>query len=1171
MRVFSRAFVGYFQEAFVKIQCRLTTLAILLSFLGIATVLAIAPPAMSQEVSAVVNGIVTDPSGAAVVGATVTATDTARGTVYTDQTNEAGFYNLLHIPIGTYTLKVEAKGFQTALHSPFTLVLNQTARIDVAMQVGQVSQTVEVTSEAPILQTDTTQLSTLIDSNTIVNLPLASRNYIQLTLLAPGSVHPDPSTLNTAQRIDSAGRPYINGNREQSNNFLLDGMDNNQVSDNLVGYTPSPDAIEEFNMITQNASAEFGNFEGGIISASIKSGTNQFHGDIFEFFRNDALNANTWANGLTTQPNLPGDPVLAKPALRWNQFGGTLGGPIKKDKLFFFGDYEGQRFDHPSTTSPWNVFTTAERGGDFGAICGQAGGAFNAAGTCYSTTTPNQIVGQVDVPGTAQNKVPTPVPFNNLANAGFTIDPVMANLFASSYYPQPNSTGLQNNASQVTNSALNADQGDGKIDWNIRPSDRIFFRYSEEHQDNPDTNSVAILPLNPGVVTIRSGVINWVHFISPNVTNEFRAGANYVALNTNNSITPASLGDLGTTLGIPNGNSTGPGLLQFEVTGGTVTGIGGNNVVQLFHDTVFQYEDNLSITHGKHTVKVGFQYFRQRINTYYSGNNGTLGFFNFTGFYTGIADADEWLGDAQQNGRGIVGGTWGQRSNVFGTFVQDDWRVTPNLTLNIGLRFQAHTPWGEVNGQQANFGLFTGTPEFASAKDVPAGTVFPGNQPIFTGNSALYNGYYGITDWQPRLGLAWTPEIFHGKTVFRASYTTSDYLEGTGTNLRLPLNPPFGTEDFVDYSSVAGPPPTKLSDGLILSPPGDPFQGATLRVWAPNVRPAVAQEWNISGQQQFNNSTTLQVAYVGQRGTHLMVPTWLLQGELQPNNTVTPSPYLAGNPGLLADGVTAKGTLSDGTMWYNALQATLVHHTTNGLQYQVAYTYSHCLTNSSGYYGSWGGQTTPASPYWQNLYNPRAEWGDCYYDVTHDLTAFAVYQLPFGNGKKFGADASKPVNAIIGGWQISPIWTWRGGFPLDISASDETTTDSQGGRADCLARPSYPKTYVATSSSSVALQWFDPNNYSNPNAFQFGTCGVTPVRGPGLNDVDFSLQKSFNISESKRIEFRTDFLNLFNHPILVSPNTSCGGGAGDACGFGLGQISGSEGERNIQFALKFYF
>src|SRR5438270_4100236 len=322
-------------------------------------VLGVLQPASSQEVSAAIVGTVVDPSGAPIKDATVTATDTERGTVRTAQTNDAGAYNITRVPVGIYDVKVSAPGFQTAVRPAFTLVLNQTARIDVQMKMGQVSQTVEVTSAAPIMKTESAQLDTVIDSRTNVALPLATRNYIQLTLLAPGSIHPDPSTLTSPQNIFSAGRPYINGNREQANNFLLDGMDNNQVSDNLVGFTPSVDAIQEFNLITQNASAEFGNFQGGIVSTSIKSGTNSLHGDVFEFFRNDVLNANKWENGFD-----PSD-VVPKPRLRWNMFGGTVGGPIVKNKLFFFADYQGQRFDHPSSSTPITLFTAAERQGDF--------------------------------------------------------------------------------------------------------------------------------------------------------------------------------------------------------------------------------------------------------------------------------------------------------------------------------------------------------------------------------------------------------------------------------------------------------------------------------------------------------------------------------------------------------------------------------------------------------------------------------------------------------------------------------------------------------------------------------------------------------------------------------------------------------------------------------------
>src|SRR5438445_11821364 len=335
-------------------------------------------PLSAQEITAAIVGTVTDPSGAPINGAGVTATDTERGTVWTAKTNDAGVYNLPRVPVGNYTVKVSAPGFQTAVHPPFTLVLNQTAPIDVQMKMGKVTETVEVTSTAPILKTETTQVDTIIDSATNDLLPLATRNYVELTLLSPGSVSPDPDNFNNGDNTASGARPYINGNREQANNFILDGMDNNQVSDNLLGYTPAPDAIQEFNLITSNASAEFGNFEGGIVSATIKSGTNSYHGDAWEFFRNDVLNAKSWSNNFNALP---------KDKVRWNMFGATFGGPIFKNKLFFFADYQDQRFDIPSSSSAFAVYTNAERSGDFGALC-PAG--FNASGVCTSTTGANE-------------------------------------------------------------------------------------------------------------------------------------------------------------------------------------------------------------------------------------------------------------------------------------------------------------------------------------------------------------------------------------------------------------------------------------------------------------------------------------------------------------------------------------------------------------------------------------------------------------------------------------------------------------------------------------------------------------------------------------------------------------------------------------------------------------
>src|SRR5437763_4185012 len=314
---------------------------------ALVLLLASANVVCAQEVTATITGTVTDSTGAAVAGATVTAKSVERGTVFKDVTNEVGIYRITQLPVGNYDLRVEKEGFQTALFPSFTLVLNQVARIDVALKVGQVSQAIEGTGAAPVLKTETTQVDTIINAATNEAIPLATRNYVELTLLAPGTVTTDPHSLNTGDNTGSGGRPLINGNREQSNNFLLDGMDNNQVSDNLLGYTPAPDAIQEFNLITQNASAEFGNFQGGIVSASLKSGTNQFHGDVWEYFRNDKLNANNWGNKITTSTALVTadnpEGFVPRAKLRWNMFGGTIGGPVLKNKLFFFFDYQGQR------------------------------------------------------------------------------------------------------------------------------------------------------------------------------------------------------------------------------------------------------------------------------------------------------------------------------------------------------------------------------------------------------------------------------------------------------------------------------------------------------------------------------------------------------------------------------------------------------------------------------------------------------------------------------------------------------------------------------------------------------------------------------------------------------------------------------------------------------------
>ena len=1079
-----------------------------------------------QQTTAAITGTVEDSAGAALNDATVTARDTERGTSQTTKSSSGGVYNFNNLPIGTYELKAEAAGFEGEVLPPLTLVLNQRARVDFKMKVGAVTNTVQVSSEAPQLQADTTQVSTLIDANTIVGIPLATRNYVELTLLAPGSITPDNSSFNNGDNTANGGRPSIDGHREQSDNFVLDGMDNNQTSENQLGYTPSPDAIQEFNVITSNAPAEFGNFSGGIINASIKSGTNQFHGAAWEFFRNDVLNANQWENKF----NGPGN-FLPRSALRWNMFGATLGGPVWKDKLFFFVDYQGQRFDHPTTSNPITVFTNAERNGDF------------------SQLLPTQLKNPI-----------TGVPYVNNQIPMAQENPVAAALFASKFYPTPINGNLTNNAINQLNQAYNTDQGDAKIDWNITQKDRLSARWAQEFQNDPTTNSLAILANSAEHAPVHNAVGTWTHTFSPNILNEARFGASWIGITTDTSFV-SSIGDLGTELGIANANTVGPGLLLLGFGGGTapqpgtgtLTNVGNSVVNQNFNDTVIQFDDGVTITHGKHVFKTGFQMWRFRLDTFYSGNSGEYGSILFGGSFSGDPSSDFFTGYPEATGKGVsTGGTWHQMAWRYAGYGQDDWRITPTLTLNLGLRYEASTPWVELNNRQDNLNLVTGAIEYAGVD----------------GNSrSLYNSPYGLPDFQPRVGFAWSPATWQGKTVLRGAYTISSYLEGTGTNLRLARNPPFTpTEVTAVYTSATDQ--TQSGPGGAVA--GDPFAGAVVYVWAPKINPEMNQEWNLTVQSEASATTTFQLGYVGDHGTHLIVPTPYSQLQLT-NGVPSPGQYFQGNPALLADISTVSGTASEGFQTYHALQAVLQKRMSNGLQGQVAYTWSHCMSNNSGYYGTWGyaTQATPGSPYYQNLYDPHADYASCYFDSRNILSAYGTYELPIGKGKMIGSNMNSVVNAVVGGWQGSTIVQIHSGFPLAVYQSANNLYNAIGGRGarpDC--NPSLMQSFgrhpFVNNGAFQGYQYISPSGYSAPTG-AFGNCPLQgPQTGAGFVDTDLGVSKNIHLTESKYFQFRGDFLNAFNNVQLGPPNTNF-----PSSTFGL--IKTSQPARNIQFALKFYY
>ncbi len=1094
----------------------------------------LAVSAWGQQVTAAFTGKVTDPTGASVAGAKVTATDADRGTPWTTTTNGEGVFNIPRVPIGTYNVKVEKQGFSTAAQSHIVMEMNQVARLDFQLQVGSLSQTVEVTSTEPLLQTQATQLGENIDARTNEDLPLATRNYVELTLLAPGSIHPDPSSFKNGQTTMNSGRPNVNGNREQANNFMLDGLDNNQVSENDVGYAPSVDAIQEFNMITNNAPAEFGNFMGAIISTTTKSGSNQFHGSASEFFRNNVLNANDWSNNFNGAP---------RAAIRWNNFGGTLGGPIKKDKLFFFIDYQGSRDDTPTSIQTTSVFTAAERQGNFSQL--------------LSLATPIQLYNPFSV-NSAGNRAPFA---GNIIPASL-FSPAASKILTSSAYPEPINGGLINNYQYAQNTFINGDQGDVKIDYNISDKDRFYLRFSESRYDNPSINTFPLIYNSFSTTPTHTGVMDWTRTFSPSVVNEVRFGVNYV-YNSNGAAT-TTLQNFASTVGIPSVPSSFLPAMNFE--GGNAATIGNSDIYQLFADTVIHYEDTIIWTKGSHTMHIGFQGYRYRMDTFYSGNNGEAGTFNFNGQYTtantttksgngsGLAEADFLLGLPSEIQGGVNGGTWGQRANSVAAFFQDDWRATPNLTFNLGLRWELHTPWDEVDNRQANFNLVTGQ-EYISGQTCP-----------YNNCNALYNQYNGITNFQPRIGVAWTPG--GGKLVIRSGYTLSNYLEGTGTNLRLPINPPFAHENDDQYtnSAVYGVRPgSTLDQGFLpFSQSSNQFEGATLRVWDPNVRPAVSNQWNLTMEYQLNTSTIVQASYVGQRATHLMVPMPYDQSVLNPNGTVSPTEYLAGNPTLLSEIGQISGTASIGNQDYEALQMVAKKRLGAGLEYSVAYTYSKCMTNNMGYYGQ-GGQASQSNWYYQNIYDAAAEWGPCDYDAKSNFVANAVYDLPFGRGRAYGNNMNKAVDAVLGGWTMAGILSLHTGFPLTISANDASNTTSRGPRADCIAPADVLGEQNADPAVGPGYQWFSPSSYAQPANGTFGSCGVGTVRGPGLTSFDFNVSKTFKVTERHSFDLRAEFINLANHPILNAPNTGVGPQ------LGLLNSSNQFSGREVQFALKYHF
>jgi len=670
-------------------------------------VLGLQSTALAQTGAASITGLVTDQSGAAAPGVAVTARNQATNVEYSAVSNEAGVYTIPSVTVGNYVVKTTLSGFKTATTRPITLEAKQIARIDFKLEIGALEDAVEVTAQAPVLQTESATVGEVISGNTVQSLPFNGRNVGQLALLLPGTVTYNPRGFTNIGSVNM-NRPFVNGNREQTNNFTVDGLDVNETIDNRVAYQPSPDALAEISVETNNYAADVGNVGGALISNVIKSGANQFRGNVFEFYRNSDFDANTWENNRSGAP---------RQERKQHIFGGTLGGPLIKDKLFFFADYQGSRQDAPGSATA-SVAPEAWRRGDLSSI---------------STVIHDPLTG-LPFPGNQ-------IPLSRISPTALAILNDTAN------YPLPNRdvAGVAGNYVGETLFKVRAHQGDLRLDWSASANDKLFARFSfATYTDQRDKQSFPLVFATRNDQPFYNVGFNWSRVFGPSVINEVLVGYSHTTV-TAETYDWAGVGAANGRYGIAGGQPI-DGLSCFTSgTAGSCLGLNGLTplgAVATDSDTLaktYQINEKLTWLKGRHALKLGGQLLRYDQRRFYAGNNGLLGYISFNGSFTGSQFADFLLDQVSGKGRGggDPGDPWTHLQNRIALFVQDDFKVTPTLTLNVGLRWAYTSPLVEKDNRQSNFNLQTGQQTLASDAD-----------------RALYEPYY--KGFEPRVGFAWS-------------------------------------------------------------------------------------------------------------------------------------------------------------------------------------------------------------------------------------------------------------------------------------------------------------------------------------------------------------------------------------------------------------------------------
>jgi hypothetical protein len=1191
-------------------------------FWGVFSLLLLSTTALAQRDLGTITGTVSDAQGAAVPNAKVTIVDDATGVSYPAQTNESGVYTYPTLKPGTYTVTVEGSGFQKAQQKGIVVNPGVPTAVNITLQVGNVNQTVEVTAAAPLLQTESPAMGTNLNASQISDLPLGGqRTFTFLARMTPGVVPAENGARGAAGGDFSAGGVRSTG----ENNFLLNGIDNNVNVIDFINQTsfvigPSVEAIGAMQIITTGASAEYGRAAGGVMDINLKSGTNGVHGVVFEILQNTVLNANRWENNLAGTARTP---------FKQNQFGGAVGFPIIKNKLFMFGDYQGTRISTAGGTIPnlgtggfFTIPTPAMIRGDFSQLLGGPIGTDPVTGQTilqnqiFDPTTTTCVSGCAAgtlsaLPGATPVYTRAPYPGNKIPISA--MDPAAVKL--ASLYPAPNQPITpgnypQNDFYEVTPASWNTDQGDGRVDYRYNDSNSIFGSIS--WSETSKTGG----PLFPGVLDGtgfyglseqdlgRNAMISWSHIFSPSFISESRVGFSRLVTAR---LQPNADTDAFKVVGIGGYNPTGAaasngGIPQIEFqryTGSnqTYSQIGANDWLPTKEwSNEWDFIENLSLTKGVHSLKFGaefrpfhFPFFQvpyphgemnfARTETSFpstakdvGGQNGTLT------TDTGDEMASFLLG-AINNGQISTTNFISSTKQAYAFYAQDDWKFSPKLTLNLGVRYELFSPIGEQFARQSNFVLqdLTLYIPHGPNKDAPLppnfntpatinGITFPALFPNVKVSRGLVRPYlipWDKADFGPRLGFAYN--IFP-KTVIRGAYGiyyggeenqggNPNRGESAPFNLSPQLNRPSGVGDFEPDPFFANGTAT---GGISVGYPvnvftGFPVSSLQFRSVATDFRNPMIQKWNLAVQQELPGQMALEVGYLGNHQSHQ-----LLQPDFNncPNLGTTNSSINCNSLRRYPDIGGISGTATWGFGNYEAMTAKLEKRMSSGLQFVAAYTYGHALANS--------GTTLSGSPGLGTLdpVNYNTSYASASWDIRHNFTTGVDYQIPFGRGKQYGADVNKVVDALVGNWELNAIVTLHTGQPYTLNASG-----CQGVWNRCQPNLAPGKSPDAEPSGGrTPSEWFNTANILPPAPLTGGNLGLQTNYGPPTKNVDLSIFKDFLFTERWRLQFRAESFNISNTPQFFFPDNTLGHAK-------FGQVTSTQigSERHIQFALRLMF